>query len=455
MDREKLYARLPIFLQNLAVHLEGRRIQRSRYAERFHRLLAEYEGRDALSAAEFERFRDERIAAFVRHAYATVPYYRERADVDPSSIDGLEALSRLPILDRATVQANSERLWSESFGEDQVMISHTSGSTGTGLRFPVSHEAHSEQWALWWRFRRWHGIRLDTPCLYFGGRSVVPTTQRRPPFWRINRPGHQIFFSGYHLSRANAPAYLAEMKRYPGAWMHGYPSLLALIASFAVELGERLDVRWISIGSESLLDWQIEIIEQAFGRRPIQHYGMSEGVANISEHPDGLLRIDEDYAAVEFEPIDGESYRILGTNLSNPAFPLLRYDTGDICRLPESARDAAGRRIVARVDGRREDYVITKSGAHLGRLDHIFKDLTRVREAQIHQAEPGAMTLRVVRAAGYSEADDRQLREETRKRVGDDVDFEIDYVEQVERTRRGKVRFVVSEVEAGRIERRS
>lgn len=456
MDRERIYARLPIALQNLAVHLEGRRIQRSRYGPQFRELLAEYEARDALDTAALERFRDERLAAFVRHAFGSVPYYRERRErwgVDPDSIRTLADLQKLPVLERAEVQAHSESLWSEACSRDEVTISHTSGSTGTGLRFPVTHRAHSEQWALWWRFRRRHGIELDTPCLYFGGRSIVPLRQRRAPFWRFNRPGRQILFSGYHLSRDNAPAYLDEIERHPGAWLHGYPSMLALLASFAGELGRRPRIGKISIGSESLLDWQVEAIAEAFGVRPIQHYGMSEGVANISEHPDGLLRVDEDYAAVEFVPVDATTWRIVGTNLSNPAFPLLRYDTGDICRLPDSPVDAAGRRVVARVDGRREDYVIAKSGAHLGRLDHIFKDLTRVREAQIHQSRPGAMTLHVVRAEGYDESDDRRLREETAKRVGDDVDFDVCYVDAVERTRRGKVRFVVSTVDAGKIDR--
>jgi len=65
-------------------------------------------------------------------------------------------------------------------------------------------------------------------------------------------------------------------------------------------------------------------MEAAFGLRPIQHYGMAEGVANISQCENGKLHVDEDFAAVECLPIDegGESdcYKVIGTNVSAPHY---------------------------------------------------------------------------------------------------------------------------------------
>ena len=42
MDREKLYLKLPVGLQNLALSVEGRRIHWRRYNAEFSALLAEY-----------------------------------------------------------------------------------------------------------------------------------------------------------------------------------------------------------------------------------------------------------------------------------------------------------------------------------------------------------------------------------------------------------------------------
>lgn len=109
--------------------------------------------------------------------------------------------------------------------------------------------------------------------------------------------------------------------------------------------------------------------------------------ANISQCLEGFLHVDEDFAAVEFLPAGGDQYRIVGTNLSNLAFPLIRYDTGDLATLTDAICEC-GRpgRIVEHLDGRQEDYVVTRSGAQLGRIDHIFKDMINIREAQIRQS---------------------------------------------------------------------
>jgi phenylacetate-CoA ligase len=261
-----------------------------------------------------------------------------------------------------------------------------------------------------------------------------------------------VLFSAYHLSDATARSYLSKMRESGAEWIHGYPSVIALVARYALELGHRPKLRWVTLGAENVLESQRSVIREAFGADPIEHYGLAEGVANASECPRGRLHVDEDFAAVEFLPLGDDRYRIVGTNFTNPATPLIRYDTGDIATVRDETC-ACGRpgRVVHRIDGRKEDYVVTRSGARLGRLDHIFKDLTSIREAQIRQSEPGTMTLVVVRGPGYSAGDERRLRAETLQRVGDEVVFEVEYAEALPRTRRGKLRFVVSTVDGAKL----
>jgi len=182
---------------------------------------------------------------------------------------------------------------------------------------------------------------------------------------------------------------------------------------------------------------------------------MAEAVANFSECEQGRLHVDEDFAAVEFVPLgDGRSYRVVGTNFTNPATPLVRYDTGDIVSLLDGSCPC-GRpgRLVERVDGRQEDYVMLRDGARVGRMDHIFKDMVRVREAQIYQTRPGEIIYRVVRGSGYGPEDEQRLLEETRLRLGDGASVRIEYVDEIPRTRSGKLRFVVSEIPGAQVER--
>lgn len=456
---ESVYLRLPVALQNAACCVEGWRIQRTRFGRRFWRLLEDAEDRARWPADRIIAYRDHELHRFVRHAAETVPYYRglfAEHGIDPSDIRSLADLSRIPILTKSQVQAEGDRLLSEAVPPDQRQMAHTSGTTGGGLRFAVTAESVRAVWAVWWRYRRCHGIPFRAWCGYFGGRSVVPLSQKRPPFWRYNRPGRQILFSGYHMSSGTMDSYLDELDRKRPPWLHGYPSLLALLAAHVLERNRKLaqPPEWISIGAESLLPQQAELIERAFGIAPIQHYGMAEAVANISQCPHGRLHVDEDFAATEFLP-DPErgTWRVVGTNFTNPATPLLRYDVGDVVQLDEGGTCGCGLtgRIVRSIDGRTEDYVILSNGAHLGRLDHVFKDMVAIHEAQIYQDTPGRIIVRVVRRSGYGQQDEAALLREFHKRTGDLAEVQIEYVDRLERSPSGKLRFVVSALREGRL----
>jgi phenylacetate-CoA ligase len=156
---------------------------------------------------------------------------------------------------------------------------------------------------------------------------------------------------------------------------------------------------------------------------------------------------------VELLPIGSASgqYRLVGTNFTNPATPLVRYEVNDHATLAADGC-SCGRpgRVLERVDGRREDYVLLADGTRLGRLDHIFKDLTAVREAQIVQQARGAITVRIVRGSDYGLVEERQLLAEARRRLGVDMQIELTYVDRLERSATGKLRFVVNHVDEGK-----
>lgn len=457
-DREIQYLRLPITIQNLVCSFEGWRIQKRRFGNNFKNILKKVESRAFLSTDEILQYRDKRLLEFIHHCYSTVSFYRRRFNemgLKPEDFKCIDDLQQLPILTKKEVQDNYPNLVSNVIPRKLQVLTHTSGTTGGGLRFATTLRAIQEQWAVWWRYRRWHRLQLGTWCGYFGGRSVVPLSQTGPPFWRYNILGKQILFSGYHMSPKNLDHYVYELQRRQPPWLHGYPSLLSLLAGHILE--KKLDIgyqiQWITVGAENLLQQQASLIQKAFGIPPKQHYGMAEAVANFSECEYGALHVDEDFAAVEFiyDPsISG--YRVLGTNLSNPVTPLLRYDIQDVVFLTDEICPC-GRpgRVVKSIDGRAEDYVILKNGVRIGRMDHIFKDLTNVREAQIIQQYPGKITIKIVRGDNYSEHDEVSLLGEVHKRVGEECIVIIEYVQEIARSKTGKLRFVVSDLKEGKL----
>ena len=457
---EAIYRRMPVSLQNVACNWQGRRIHRRRYSPDFFELLSGYESRSRWSADKLCAFRDQRLRTFVANSVRHAPYYRQlfaEAGVEPDAIQTLSDLSVLPILSRQQAQELGSALYTGHVSDEETIAAHTSGTTGTGLRFRQTISAEQEQWAVWWRYRRIHGIGFDTRCAVFGGRPIVPVEWKNPPFWRYNRTANQIFFSGYHLKEENLPSYVAELRESGAEWLHGYPSHLTLLADYITSEGVNLrdQVRYVTIGAESLLEHQRQAINKAFDVTVRQHYGLAEGVANISECSHGRLHVDEDFSPVEFvRRAESDICSVIGSNVTNPAFPLLRYDTGDTVELEDSlvCPCGFGGRIVKSIDGRIEDYILLADGSRIGRMDHIFKDLTTIREAQIVQRTSGVIKVRIVKSAGFSEVDERRLLAEIHAYCGSGLDVEINYVESIPRSKTGKLRFVVSELKRSSIQ---
>jgi phenylacetate-CoA ligase len=453
-DREQFYQGLPVALQNIAVSFEGWRLKKRRYGKAYRNAFDRILNQEKFSKQELIRFQRDRLCDFMKAASRSVfwqnRFSKYRVDLNADDIFG--EIARLPILTKDEVKANVSDIPVQDASNDTQVSVHTSGTTGSGLIFKTTQKAEREQWATWWRYRQWHGVDQNTWCGYFGGRSLVSLSQNKPPFWRVNRPGKQLMFSAYHLKSETAKEYVKALCRYGVVWLHGYPSTLSLLAGFIIEnkLPATPSIRVVTTGAESLLPQQKKIISSAFGAPVFQHYGQAEAVANISECEQGNLHVDEDFSFVEFVPLESEGnlYKIVGTNWTNTAFPLIRYETGDIASI-SSELCSCGRsgRIVKDIDGRKEDFIQLPSGAMIGRLDHIFKDLVHIREAQIYQIDPSSVTFRIVKGHEYDESGtEKLLYNEAVRRLGTEIKILFEYVQSIDKTPSGKLRFVISDL---------
>lgn len=451
---QRIYATLPVSLQNLACSFYSWKLNSRRYASPFDKMLAEAEERLGWAPDKLLEFRNARLRAFVRHAADTVPYYRRlfaETGFNPDAVQTPEDLVTLPILTKSEAIKQGSDMYSECVPKSERMMTHTSGSTGAGFHFPTTIQADREQWAMWWRYYRMHGIERGTPSAAFLAQHLVPINQVDPPFWRHDSATGRTFFSAYHMSEANMPRYVQALRDLKPRWIQGRPSSLAILAGYIADSGDRLDhsVEWITSASENLTDHQADLIETAFGVRPIQHYGMAEAIGNISQHPDGVLRVDEDFATIEFlDHSETNTKRIVGTNVTNLATPLIRYDAGDLALLGGTGFP----REVEKFEGRGEDYIVLKNGQKIGAVNRIFEDSVNIKEAQIRQKTPGKITVQVVKRARYTANDDATLIASLQHYLGSDIEIDIEYTSMVERTSSGKARTVVSEIAGARRE---
>ena len=444
MNLLDLYAKMPVWVQNLMCSIQGYRICKRRYNKDFYSELERYENGYYNQAQELVKMLD---AAKKMDIYK--PYLQDvnwqNLEQNPENV--YEILSRFPIINKLDVKSNIKAYTNPNY-DGKIITMRTSGTTGGGLIFPYSVEMENRQWAVWWRYRRALGIQFDTWCGWLGGRMIIPLTNQRPPFWRVNKPGKQIMYSPYHLSVKTVKYYYDDIKRRNIIWLHGYPSSISSLASMIAEISlPPVDsVRWITTGAENLLEHHINSIKRSFPNAMIRtHYGLAEGVANFSQDKAAVWHVDNDFCYVEFVTVnknDPNVCRIIGTGFSNKVFPLVRYDTGDLAKVKWLNRKPE----IVEIYGRQEDYIELPNGVRLGRLDHIFKEFVNIREAQIHQLRKDFIELRVVKDVNYTKKDEEQLLFEASARFGKDVKVKIDYCNAIERTKAGKVKFVVSEM---------
>jgi phenylacetate-CoA ligase len=393
----------------------------------------------------------------VERARQHVPYYRDLPPPSdaPSPLEGIaRTLAAIPPLDKVTYRGRSDDFVARDVPRERLRRGRTSGTTGTALPLWYTPEALAEEYATVWRFRRACGVRLGEPHLTFGGQIVVPFDQRRPPFWRRNRHGHQTLFSLYHMTPDNLRAYVDAIHATPARYIEGYPSSLHLVACAMRDAGRPLKpgrLAAVFTSSESLLAFQRETIEAAFGALVRDRYGASEFAVSMTACPENRLHVDMEFCIVEVEASEESEAWVRGpllvTGLSNDATPFLRYRIGDIgTRLKRPCGCGRPGDVFLDVDGRIEDYVATPDGRRIGRLDHVFKDQLAVAEAQILQETPDAIEVRVVPRDEWDARSERQLAKEIRARLGDQIRVEIRLVEEIPREPNGKFRAVRSRV---------
>lgn len=454
-----LYNRSPVWLQNIACGLRGRKLLRTRYGGAFPRLLDQLNEMQWWDYARLREYQHAQVAKLIRHAYDTVPYYRrvmKERGLAPKDIQCVEDLPKLPALTKDIVRREGSNMVSSTMDRRHCTKRHTSGTTGSGLTFWCNNVALNFQWAVWWRHRERFGIKLRMPHVNFSGQQVVPLEQKEPPFWRENRPLRQTYLSLYHMKDEFLPAYVEMLESRDFVYYQGYPSGIYLLADYLRQIGHKLSrsPRIIITGAETLLPFQREALKQWLGAPSTDQYGQAEGVANCSRCPEDVFHEDMEFCAIEHLPLDDVEgditpFEIVGTSLHNFAQPFIRYRTGDIAT-PSKQYCPCGRQspAIAYVDGRIESYVVTPDGRRIGRMDHAFKDMEDVREAQIVQETIDGLTVRVVPTETYSSETADVIVREIERLVGIDMCIAVEPVEAIPRSNTGKFRAVISKIES-------
>ena len=188
MMLEKFYNHAPIWVQNVMCSVKGWMIARKRYSKGFLRELKRMERREDDPEKMLRDFLE-----LARH----VPAYAKVFAAGKGT-----KLEDFPIINKAYVKEHYETFYNRAY-KGETLVIHTSGTTGTSINIPQSQSFEHRQWATWWRYREELGIRFKTWYGWFGcGEMIVPISQTKPPFWRVELAGRRT--RGRRLSSTRA-----------------------------------------------------------------------------------------------------------------------------------------------------------------------------------------------------------------------------------------------------------
>ena len=384
-----------------------------------------------------------------------MPFYRrlfDKYNIKPADICSLNDINRIPILEKEDIRLYHNDLVARTTFRPALYKCNTSGTSGKPLTLYRNLHNIGFEHAMIMRQYAWAGVKAIERIATLKGDLIDGTKIKKGEYWTFSSAENKLIMSSYHISESTVDFYIKALTRFEPVALDGYPSSIYALAKFMFEKNIKVQLKAVFTSSETLLTTQKQLIEFVFNCRVFDYYGMAERVAAIHTCEHGQYHIIPEYGYVELLNCDndyGDYFEIIGTSFTNSAMPLIRYRISDIIKIKDNSSICPCGRVypvVEKIIGRLDDYIVTPSGKLIGRLDHIFKGISNVVQAQLYQPDRDHIVLRIVPDKYYQDQDGEKILNNLQKRLGEKMMVEIERISDIPRGGRGKFKSVVSNV---------
>ena len=411
-----------------------------------------------LSLAELQNIQTTKLWHILKVAYRNVPYYHEmfdRLDIKPEEIRSTRDFTKLPFLTKPTIAENFDRLTDPRYS-GKIYSGKTSGSTGIPLKFYVTGEYNSWDWASRWRARNWFGVQIGDPEVAIWGRPLYSTFRKVTDVLK-SRIRNTMLVSGFEYSEEMLEKFSRQIQRFNPRYFYGYSNSIYRLALYFKErnlsIPERLKA--IFVTAETLFPQERALVESVFGVPVSNEYGCSEIGGFAYECPAGHWHVSIENVFLEFVENETGVKEIVGTSLTNEYMPFIRYKIGDIGDwLVEKCSCGCNLPIIKLRTGKATDIVLMSKGRSFSSeifdyLNLALLDLHRhpFDQYQIVQTDPSTFTVRYVKSRDFIDSDlslFRKIFEETVQESNLKIEFVA--VPEIKPESTGKMRYFISEI---------
>ena len=397
------------------------------------------------------------LELLLRHAAATVPFYRKRwrGGATAQAFVELEPLTGRE-LQESYAELKSERIPPEHGRTSEL---RTSGSTGSPKRVLRTQLSQLFWDALTLREHLWH--RRDFTRKLAAIRRGASGTH---PSWGGATAG--VFSTGPSVGmkvEADVDSQLAWLQRERPGYLLTYPSLLGEMARTCLSRGTGfpglVQARTLS---EVVTPELRQLCRDAWGVQVADMYSSEEAgfiAAQCPEHDHYHVHAEallvEVLDDVGFPCSEGEVGLVVVTDLHNFATPLIRYDIGDFAEVGAQCPCGRGLPVLARIIGRTRNIMRTADGKRyypfLGQSQ--FLDIAPILQHQFVQTAFDRVEARVVTRDAPTNEQIESLKAHIAKGMPAGMRIEVVRVENIPRGPGGKYEDFISLVPLPAIEK--
>ncbi|MDE7183253.1 MAG: phenylacetate--CoA ligase family protein [Lachnospiraceae bacterium] len=398
------------------------------------------EVRDAYQNGTDDAAVRHKIEDILKHAAATTEFY--------ASYEGILELDKFPIVNKIDYQQRWDKFVSSAYaGAPKCHLESTSGSTGTPLEILYDQRKS--------RRRNATSIFLNTLADFrIGDRQAylrVWINRVQKSFikkWVMNL----ITVDTANLNDAHLQEICDIFKHKRVKAIAGYASSLSMLALYIRDHNidcSKLGVKTITPTSETVSPYIRNELKKQFNCTVSSIYGAEEfGTIGIQTKDSDdyymdtsgffyeVLKMEEDVPAE-----DGEAGRLVITDLYNYAFPLIRYENGDVVeRKTVKTNKGKYRQYFTQIYGRKIDLIYDTNGEPVSPHAISIKMWGIENISQWKFIQTGMKTYRFV--INGKKADEAGIRSMMCEELGKDAEILFEYVDDIPVLSLGKRKYI-------------
>ena len=372
--------------------------------------------------------------------YATLfsPYYKRFRE--------FKGLSDFPIVNKQFLKDHADEIVVPEYRDIlDSKVKYTSGSTGTPFQMIMDRYKHCRWIAGNKVFRANVGVRSHEKTLYFSGN----VSDKKIPMDRQERD-NVYYYNSAHVDDEILNDIINRLQNEDFRSLTAMASILEILAHYIYDgkapewTGNMLAIFSVS---EHLKNNVREVISKYFKCPVYVLYANEEnGVLAVEDGtPNGCRANDADFyfevlSMHSDEPAkEGELGRLVITDLFNKAFPVIRYENGD---LVSWKRSEDGKLYFDDIAGRKIDVLYTTDG----RMVHYFYGISfleqymDIKQFQLIQYDYHHFKW-VLNTKNHSYED--MIVKNSKEVFGEDSEWQFEYVDDLPKLRSGKVKMTV------------